>query len=178
VLQTTNPKGAAKAEVGGKSPGRKAMSVRLRPRAPQNRSLSLSCRPTRESAVGDSQVTTGVIQLRSSLRKDTLMRTSAGTPWVLARAHIGSFTPQHFSGRKTPLSREALHILIKREFEKRQPIHRPGFGCCAVPMPFYTAPARVGDSNWQIRTKVKCARGCDSVLTGIQERLERAYDLT
>jgi hypothetical protein len=34
VLQTTNPQGAAKAEVGGKSPGRKAMSVRLRPRAP------------------------------------------------------------------------------------------------------------------------------------------------
>jgi hypothetical protein len=78
--------------------------------------------------------------------------------------------------RKTILSPHALHILIEREFHQRQP--RPfGFRCCSAPMPFYRKPPKEGCSNWQIRTSIKCARGCDSVLMGIREHLKAEYDI-
>ena len=91
------------------------------------------------------------------------------------RAYLAS-GPRNVPLRKTIVTRRALRGVFKRVLDKRQS-RLGGERCCAAPMPFHATPASPGAPNWQIRAPVKCARGCDFVVRGIQKELRDTYDL-
>jgi hypothetical protein len=78
--------------------------------------------------------------------------------------------------RKTLVTRHELRGVFVRIFDKRRS-RLGGAQCCSVPLPFHSIPAVRGAPNWQIRAPVKCPRGCDFVLRGIQKELRSTYDL-
>jgi hypothetical protein len=78
--------------------------------------------------------------------------------------------------RKTIVTRHALRVVLKRGLDKRQ-AQLCGARRCSVRLPVYAIPSSRGAANWQLRAPKKCARGCDSVLHGIQKELRGRYEL-
>jgi hypothetical protein len=77
---------------------------------------------------------------------------------------------------KTAITPKELRAILQREFAKSQP--RRCWFTCRIPMPFWREPTRSGSPNWDIAEIASCARGCDSLLLHICNRLKRDFDLT
>lgn len=123
--------------------------------------------------------------MRSARRTDAIDSTPlqvqldvTATPLDLAQARHAQLTgaARNVPLRKTIVTRRELRVVFKRVLDKRQS-RLGGARCCAAPLPFHATPASRGAPNWQIRAPVKCARGCDFVVRGIQRELRDTYDL-